>query len=416
MEGTQGIQGAQGTTRLDSLKFDNTGKIIKNSNYRYYGSNNIEIKYSFSTHFKRKINSKNNYKIGMYYDLYNIKAIDSVLISTGNFHNNYNIKNKYIPIVRIYSAWQHKFSNVFTTNYGIYAQYYNNELSIEPRFGLSYQLSEKQTFSAGYGLHSQMQPRLYYFSQTYLSDNSYLQTNENMKFSKSHQAVLGYEYFFNSNTRIKLESYYQYLFNIPVSKTFSEFSMVNTGTQFYESIPDSLENKGTGENYGVEITIEKFLSNNFYFLSTISIYNSKYKGYDNKIRNTAFNNNFVSNVLGGYEFNVTKNSSLSIDVKSSYALGKPYVPIDIDASILQNETVYDWSKAYEKKYDNYFRTDIRISFKLNWEKVNHEWAIDLQNITNHKNIYSEAYNSRTKNIIITYQTGFYPMFLYRIRF
>jgi hypothetical protein len=352
----------------------------------------------------------------MYYDLYNLKAIDSVLISTGNFHNNYNIKNKNIPIVRTYSAWQHKFSNIFTTNYGIYAQYYNNELSIEPRFGLSYQLSEKQTFSAGYGLHSQMQPRLYYFSQTYLSDNSYLQTNENMKFSKSHQAVLGYEYFFNSNTRIKLESYYQYLFNIPVSKTFPEFSIVNTGTQFYESIPDSLENKGTGENYVVEITIEKFLSNNFYFLSTISIYNSKYKGYDNKTRNTAFNNNFVSNVLGGYEFNITKNSSLSIDVKSSYALGKPYVPIDIDASILQNETVYDWSKAYEKKYDNYFRTDIRISFKLNWKKVNQEWAIDLQNITNHKNIYSEAYNSRTKNIIKTYQTGFYPMFLYRIRF
>jgi hypothetical protein len=410
------IQGAQGTTKLDSLKFDNTGKIIENSNYRYYGSNNTEIKYSFSTHFIKKIDSKNNYKIGIYYDLYNIEAIDSVLISSGDFHNNYNIKNKNISIIRAYSAWQHKFSNFFTTNYGIYSQFYNKEVSIEPRFGLSYQLTEKQKLSAGYGLHSQMQPRMYYFSQTYLSDNLYLQNNQNMKFSKSHQIVLGYEYFINSNTRIKLETYYQYLFNIPVSNTFPEFSMINTGTEFYESIPDSLENKGTGENYGLEITIEKFLSNNFYFLSTMSLYDSKYKGYDDKTRNTAFNNNFVCNILGGYEFYINQNLSLSFDVKSSYALGKPYVPIDIDASILQNETVYDWNKAFEKKYDNYFRTDIRISFKLNGKKINQEWAIDLQNITNHQNIYSEAYNPRTKNFIRTYQTGFYPMLLYRIRF
>jgi hypothetical protein len=237
-----------------------------------------------------------------------------------------------------------------------------------------------------------------------------------MKFSKSHQLVLGYEYFFNGNARVKVETYYQHLFNIPVCKTFPEFSMINTGTQFYESIPDSLENRGTGKNYGIELTIEKFLSNNFYFLSTISIYNSKYKGYDGKTRNTAFNNNFVCNVLGGYELIINQKASLSFDIKSSYALGKPYVPIDLDASIIQNETVYDWGNAYEKKYDNYFRTDIRISLKMNSKKINQEWAVDLQNITNHQNIYSESYNPRTKSISKTFQTGFYPMFLYRIRF
>ena len=410
------VQGAQGTTQLDSLKFDNTGKVIANSNYRYYGANNTEIKYSIASHFMKKINSKNNYKLGLYYDLYNINAIDSVRIYTGTFHNNYDIENKNMSIIRGYSAWQHKFSNNLTSNYGLYAQIYKQEISVEPRIGFNYQLSEKQALSAGYGLHSQMQARMYYFSQTYLSNNSYIQTNENMRFSKSHQAVLGYEYFFKQNARIKLETYYQYLFNIPVTKTRPEFSMVNIGTQFYESIPDSLENKGSGENYGIEITIEKFLSKHFYFLSTVSVYNSTYKGYDGKVRNTAFNNNFVSNILGGYEFNINQKASLSLDVKSTYALGKPYVPIDLEASILENETVYDWETAYEKKYDNYFRTDIRISFKLNGKKMNQEWAVDLQNISNYQNIYSEAYNPRTKTISKVYQTGFFLMFLYRIRF
>ncbi|MBN2011554.1 hypothetical protein JW960_19640 [candidate division KSB1 bacterium] len=39
----------------------------------------------------------------------------------------------------------------------------------------------------------------------------------------------------------------------------------------------NLANNGTGKNYGIKFTIEKFLNNGWYFLSTNSIYQAKYK-------------------------------------------------------------------------------------------------------------------------------------------
>ena len=92
------------------------------------------------------------------------------------------------------------------------------------------------------------------------------------------------------------------------------------------------------------------------------------------------------------------------------------MPIDIEKSIEENSTEYNWSEAYEDKFDDYFRIDIRIGFKINGQKINQEWALDLQNVTNNKNIYKQSYNSRTHNISYDYQTGFFPMFLYRIQF
>jgi len=414
------IQGSRASTRIDSLKFDSDGAIIPNSNYRFYDSKTTEIKYSASIHLKRKINSRNNVIVGFYYDLYNVTFIDSALVNTPEFtgyNKNFDVKGQ-IPIVRAYTQYQHKFSNSLTLNLGLYSQYVDisKDATIEPRVGIKYKITNKHTLSAGYGLHSQMQPRIYYFTQTRLDDGTYIKTNENMKLSKSHQYVLGYDYLISTNFRFKSEIYYQKLFNIPVSPSSTEFSMLNIGADFGTFVPDSLKNIGTGENYGIELTLEKFLSNNFYFLSTVSLFESKYKGYSKTERNTAFNNNYVINILGGYEFKIAKHYSLSVDIKGSYAGGKRYVPIDLEASKISNSTEYDWDNAYDNKYDDYFRTDVRISLKVDGKRINQEWAIDLQNVTNTQNIYSEAYNPRTQDISKTYQTGFFPMFLYRLKF
>ncbi len=416
------IQGATGGTKLDSLRYNTDGTLIPNSNYRYYGSASTEIKYSASVHFKKKINKRNNYTIGAYYDLYQVNFIDSVYTNTpflNGFRKNIDVDGN-ISLIRGYAQWQHKYSNKLTFNSGLYSQYVwlNNEISFEPRFGVKYKLTKKQTISAGYGLHSQTQPRIYYFKQELQPDGTYKKTNKNMKLSKSHQLALSYDVLFAKDFRLKTELYYQYLYNIPVSTSTQQFSMLNAGTSFqgFEPGSDSLINVGSGKNYGVEFTLEKFLSNNLYFLTTASLFNSKYKGYDKIERNTAFNNNFILNVLGGYKLKVSKHGYLSTDLKLSYAGGKRYIPVDINASIAAGEAFYDWDNAYNNRFDNYFRTDVRISYKTDWKRVSQEWAIDLQNITNQKNIFSETYNPKTQEVEIKYQLGFYPAFLYRITF
>jgi len=414
------VQASQNTTSIDSLKFDSEGEYIPNSNYRFYDSDAIEIKYSASTHLKHRFNSKNNVVAGIYYELYKVSYIDSSKVtrpSFKGFQKNFDTKGE-IPLLREYVQWQHKFSNILTLNMGLYSQYVtlSKEVTLEPRLGLKYHFSEKQNLSIGYGLHSQMQARIFYFTQTRLADGTYVETNKDMKLSKSHQLVLAYGYIANPDLRFKTEIYYQYLFDIPVSEKEPNYSTLNVGANYGSFFPDSLVNYGTGTNYGIELTIEKFLSHHFYFLSTTSLFQSKYKGYNKIKRNTAFNNNFIFNLLGGYEIKIGKQGAISFDLKGVYAGGKRYVPIDIEASKISNTTEYNWEKAYEQRYDNYFRIDARISYKLNWKKISQEWAIDLKNISNNKNIYSESYNPRTQSISYDYQTGFFPMFLYRIRF
>lgn len=414
------VQGSRGTTAIDSLKFDTKGQFINNSNYKFYDSKLTEIKYSASTHLKKRFNSRNNAVVGLFYEIYDVSYLDSSKISSPSFvgfKRNYDVEGQ-IPIVRAYVQWQHKFSNTLSLNSGLYSQYVqlSQEMTLEPRLGLKYNLTDKQVLSAGYGLHSQMPSRIHYFSQIQLEDGSYTQSNKNMKLAKSHQMVLSYDYLFSSNFRFKTEIYYQSLFDIAVTKSTPYFSLINSGSEFGGFFPENLESTGTGTNYGIEFTLEKFLSNNFYFLTTVSLYESNYKGYNEVGRSTVFNNNYIVNALGGYELQLGKQSSISLDIKGVYAGGKRYIPIDINQSKISGSTEYSWEQSYENRYNDYFRADIRISFKLDWKKMSQEWAIDLQNISNNQNIYAEAYNPRTQTISKDYQTGFFPMFLYRIKF
>ena len=359
--------------------------------------------------------------MGVYYDLYTVSLEDSARRhSLNRFVKSFDIQNESIPLIRTYGQWQHRFTDNLTLNTGLYAQYVqlNKELVFEPRVGLKYSFGGGNQVSLGYGKHSSMLPRLYYFTQE-LTDSvnmTYEVSDQNVKVYKSHQFVLAFDKMMGTNFRLKTEVYYQSLYDVPVMESIPEYSILNSGASFAPTFASEFLNSGTGINYGVEVTLEKFLSTGYYFLLTSSFFESKYKGYDEIERNTAFNGNFATNALAGYEFKIGKYNKLTLDAKAAYAGGKRYIPIDIEQSKINNYTAYDWSEAYENKYDDYFRIDVRIGFKMNMKKFSQEWAIDLQNVTDHQNLYSESYSPRSKGIIRDYQTGFFPMFLYRIQF
>jgi len=65
-------------------------------------------------------------------------------------------------------------------------------------------------------------------------------------------------------------------------------------------------NEGTGENYGLEFTLERFFSKGYYVLGTASLFQSTYKGSDGIERSTAFNGQYVLNLLGGKEFRLKR--------------------------------------------------------------------------------------------------------------
>ena len=53
---------------------------------------------------------------------------------------------------------------------------------------------------------------------------------------------------------------------------------------------------------------------------------------------------------------------------------------------------------------------------MNKKKYSQEWAIDLQNVSGYKSIFTEGYDNEKQEVYKIYQQGFMPMFLYRIQF
>ncbi|MCF8276884.1 MAG: carboxypeptidase-like regulatory domain-containing protein [Flavobacteriales bacterium] len=375
---------------------------------------------SFHTQLNTKISAKSNVRTGLIYDHKFVSFVDSSIdLSTQSYLVGLNQKDNF-GLVQLYSQFHHRFSPKATGTLGLHGQMstLSTSFAVEPRFGFKWSPFKRHSFSVGGGMHSQMLPALTYFYQTYIpSEGRYIRSNRNLGFSRSLHAVVGYDWSIIPKLRLKLEAYYQYMYKTPVEPTSSYFSMANAGASIGDvQVSDSLVNKGTGQNMGLEFTLEKFFDRGYYFLLTASLYNSTYKGSDGITRNSAFNGNYNLSALGGYEFKISRKNTLAFDSKITWTGGARYVPIDIDSSIAVGETVRDYSRAYEEKYKDYFRMDIKVTFSFNGKRASHSLALDFQNVFNTKNIFSRNYNPQTQAIETKYQLGFLPLVYYRVEF
>lgn len=410
-----GISGTYNSILADRI--DTSFKTPKNLKPEYRQKTQT-IKYSINTTFNKKFNSRNFINIGIYSDVFNTLFVDSndYLFGTNTFITLRNY-NGVTNLSRAFMQWQHKFNDNLTLNTGISNQFFflNNSNAIEPRLGLKYSLNQKQSLSFGAGMHSQLQPIYIYFASDTINGQN-IETNKNLDFTRAVHGIAAYDVNFGQNFRLKTEIYYQYIYNSPVKNTPNYFSVLNLGADFTSPNITNLVSKGTGYNYGLEITLEKFYSKGYYFLFTTSLFESKYKGSDNILRNTAFNGNYVFNLLGGKEFKLNEKYILIFDIRSTYAGGKRYVPIDLNASILAKDEVRDGTHAYENKYPDYFRIDVKPGFRLNFKNTTHEFSVDIQNLTQNNNVFQQVYDINTQKINTTYQLKFFVLPQYRILF
>ncbi|MCH2223528.1 MAG: hypothetical protein MK066_02070, partial [Crocinitomicaceae bacterium] len=298
----------------------------------------------------------------------------------------------------------------------------SNSISpIEPRIGWKMTLKNDQAISAGAGMHSQTQPMYTYLYHQFDNEGNKIYENMNMDFSRSVHSGIGYEKSFNKGFNVKLEGYYQYLYDIPVTVAPSSFSLINMGSGFQRFFPEKLENTGTGYNYGAELTIQKYFDKSFFFLFSGTLYDSKYKGSDGVLRNTSYNGSYIANILAGKEFKLNSKQSISLGFKTTFAGGKRYGYVDVDATNQYNELIYKDSLFNELQFADYFRLDIKINWKYNAKRITHEIGLDLVNITNRVNLLGLAFapdlfNPTSEPIVAREQLGFLPIFYYKIDF
>ena len=323
--------------------------------------------------------------------------------------------------VEAFAQWKHRFDDRWTLNTGLHYSHFllNNKFSIEPRAALEWRFSEKQALSAAVGLHSKREHLAAYVFEGTLLDGSERTANKDLELTKSFHAVLGYDRRLGEQMRLKLELYYQHLFDVPVETLPGSTRSMLNATDIWDVIfIEKSGNNGTGRNYGIDLTLEKFFSKNYYFLVTGSLYRSLFTPFDGIEYSTRYDGNYQLHLLGGKEFKVGKNKKNIFGVNGKFLLsgGNRYTPIDLAASIEKGEQVELEDQAFEAKAGDYWRFDLGLSYKINSRRLTHSILLDVQNVTNHLNLYALYYDNETKQLEKYTQTGLFPVFSYRVEF
>ena len=380
--------------------------------------------FRLSSFINHKFNAKHTIRTGL--------TLSHLKEKTISYHTGTNAEGHLVPtndkvdgnsnVFQSYFQWKYRATDKLTLNSGLHFLHFakTNSSAVEPRLGLNYKLNNKHSLSFGAGLHSRAE-RL----STYLvkADANTQFLNTNLGLSKALHYVLGYNWRLSKNTHFKAEAYYQNLFNLPVDNTGQTgYNVINAQLFDVFNITDiPLTNDGKGKNYGIEFTLERFLNKGFYYLTTLSLYDSKYKIGNSSYYNTRFNGNYVFNFLAGKEFKIGNKSNKTLGVNAKFNLtgGQRFTAIDELASIANQTEIFS-TIPYTEKVKDYYRLDLGINYQWNKKKSTHSLGLNIQNVTNRLNktvpdyFYDDVTNKITKTT--TELNGLLPVLKYSINF
>lgn len=318
-----------------------------------------------------------------------------------------------------YSQMKHKLNTRLTLQGGLHliGLALNNTWSIEPRASVNYAFDSKNSVSFGYGKHSQVQPISIYFSRIADSLGNSSEVNKDLGLSKAHHFVLAYDRNFGKHWRGRVEAYYQYLYQIPVSIDADyQYSVLNNRDGYTDF---ALVNEGKGENFGLEFTLERFLYKDFYMLFSASVFESRYSAVDGSWHDTRFNTNHNFSLTTGKEYNLgekRKNRVFGWNVKAIYSGGMRNMPVLLEQSIQRKQAVYDFQNAYSDKNPAYFRLDLGVSLKRNFKRSSGTLTLDIQNSTNRANVGGKYFDNKTLSMKTWTQAPLIPVLAYKLEF
>ena len=380
--------------------------------------------FRLSSFINHKFNSKHTLRSG--FTLSHLKEKNTLSFTDKNDDGTLSTSKDEINgtanVFQSYVQWKYRMTENFTLNSGLHFLHFGktNSSAIEPRLGLNYKLNNVHSLSFGAGLHSRAEQLPLYLTKDATNTNF---LNTNLKLSKALHYVLGYNWRINKNTLFKAEAYYQNLFDIPVDNSGQTgYTAINAqSSDIFEITGTPLTNDGKGRNYGLEFTLERFLNKGFYYLSTLSLYDSKYKVGNGNYLNTRFNGNYVFNLLSGKDFAVgTKgNKTFGINAKFVLAGGQRFTGIDEAASIAGQTAVFS-TTPFTEKVKAYYRFDLGINYQWNKTKTTHNLSLNIQNLTSRLNETELDYffDELTNRIVTTKseQNGLIPVLKYSINF
>ena len=367
---------------------------------------------TLGTSLTHKLSSSATFKAGithkqLFYN-YNLSAAQDYVPSTyARIVNSAGSTN----FIEAYSQIKYQLSPSLLVNLGLRAHHFGlrKEIMLESRAGLAWKISDKHSLSFGYGKHSQPEDL-----NVYMIEVGGVAVNKDLKISEAHHFVLGYDWQLTDKLRFKAEGYFQYLWNI-AGEEGTSYSLINLRRALY--LNKKLVNNTEGRNYGIDLTLERFLADNYYYLITGSVFTSKYKAGDNVWRNTRYNKGFVLNALFGKEFYFANNRKvLDVNARVTVTGGERYSPILESQSLAAKQVIFDESHAFSEQLRPLTYADLTVNYRINHRKSSSVFSFQMKNVLGAPIYIDHNYNYQTGQIELSKATLVIPNISYKIEF
>jgi hypothetical protein len=220
-----------------------------------------------------------------------------------------------------------------------------------------------------------------------------------------------------SKWKFTTTAYYHYFDDVPVS-SLPRFSVIN---MMDGVAPSNLVKEGTGTNKGISLQAERSFLSSFYVLAGGSVYRSTFTDMEDVSYSTRFDGRHSLMTTVGYEKSRDKEdarSAFGVHTRFMWLGGLRESVIDEYWSRVFHTTVRDLYSydPYARQFKDYYRVDLRVSWRKDKGKYTRTVAIDVQNVLGLKNEAFNYFDTFQDKIVTQYQVGIIPVLVYRIDF
>jgi hypothetical protein len=250
-----------------------------------------------------------------------------------------------------------------------------NQLS--PRISAKWNVNSALSFNGNVGIFYQQPP----YTALGFRDNQGDLVNEDLKFIKSSQLILGTAYLFPFNGRLSLEGFYKGYDNYPFL-LMDSVSLANLGTDFGVIGNQPATPDGTGRAYGLEVAYEQKLYKGFFGIFAYTYVRSEFSDASGNLIPSAWDFRNLISITGGKRFG----KNWEIGLQYQFLGGAPFTPFDEDATALAvnwdaiGRGIPDFSRLNTGRLNNFNRVNLRIDKKWFFEKFNLNLFLDVQNL------------------------------------
>jgi outer membrane receptor protein involved in Fe transport len=179
---------------------------------------------------------------------------------------------------------------------------------------------------------------------------------------------------------------------------------------------------GIAENKGLEVNLERYLTDGWFMAANATLFDSRYQGTDGIWRASRWDLGHIFNLTAGREWQreprtEEKVNAYGVNGRITYTGGYRVMPVDLAASRAAGETRFDTSNGWSEQLPGYFRLDLRVYWKRSLgNRRNSTFAMDFQNATMQQNVAYYFYDAFTNQVEKKEQLGLIPNLSWRLEF